>query len=102
MHDHRKTAGEGNTGLLEASALGELHSPCLQGEGLPASGEDRVGRFVEQLAHRAIALFGEASAPRTQYNLVLGDDRMMSLKFLSVSGLAVAWLVTCPPLVPSI
>lgn len=48
----------------------------------------RLAVMVERLE----AVRVDASAPRTQYNLVLGDDRMLSLKFLSVSGLAVAWL----------
>lgn len=31
MHDDREAAGKGDTGLLEASALSDLHGPCLQG-----------------------------------------------------------------------
>lgn len=63
MHDDREAASERDAGFLETSTLGDIHSPCLQGEGLPASGEDRVGCFVEQLAHRAIALLGDPPGP---------------------------------------
>ena len=47
MHDDREAAGKGDAGLLEASAFGDLHGPCLQREGLSTPGEDRVGGFVE-------------------------------------------------------
>lgn len=63
MHDDREAAGKSGAGLLKASALGDLHGPCLQGEGFPAPGEDRVGRFVEQLAHGPVALLGDPACP---------------------------------------
>lgn len=47
VHDDRESAGEGNPGLLEATAFGDLHGPCFQRERLPTAGEDRVGSFVE-------------------------------------------------------
>ncbi len=47
MHDDCEAAGKGDAGLLEASAFGDLHGPCLQGKGLSTPGEDRGGGFVE-------------------------------------------------------
>ncbi|MFT3966666.1 MAG: relaxase domain-containing protein [Sphingobium sp.] len=52
---------------------------------------DRVvaaqGAGLASLAKQLEAVRVEASAPRTQYSLVLVDDRMLSLKFLSACGL---------------
>lgn len=50
--------------------------------------EARLAEIVERL--EAVRI--EASAPRKQFNLVLGDNRMLSLKFLSVCSLFVGWL----------
>lgn len=63
MHDDGEAAGKGDAGLLEASALGDLYGPCFQGEGLSAPGEDRVGGFVQELAHRSVTLLGDPARP---------------------------------------
>jgi hypothetical protein len=63
MHDYCEPASKRDTGLLKAAALGDLKSPCLQGKGLPAACEDRVGRLVEQLADGLVALLGDPAGP---------------------------------------
>src|SRR3546814_14909701 len=63
MHVDRKPTGECETGLLQAETLGDLNGPGFQGEGLTAQGKDRVGSFVQQLAHGPIALFGDPASP---------------------------------------
>lgn len=40
VHDDREPTGQCDTGLLEAAPFHDLHRPCLQGEGLLASGQD--------------------------------------------------------------
>jgi transposase len=52
VHDDCEPTGKRNAGLLEATALSDLHGPCFQGERLLAPGQDRVGCLVEKLAHR--------------------------------------------------
>lgn len=63
MHDDREAVGQGDTSLLETSALGDLHGPCFQGEGLTAPGEDLVGSFVQQLAYGPVTLIGDPTGP---------------------------------------
>ena len=47
---------------------------------------------LEKVAERIEAVRAEASKPRTQYSLVLGDDRVLSLGFLSVCAVLVGFL----------
>lgn len=63
MHDDRKAAGESDAGLLQAAVLGDIRRPGLQGKGLPAASEDRVRRFIAQLAYHAVSLLGDATRP---------------------------------------
>jgi hypothetical protein len=69
MHDDGEAVGKGDTHLLETSAIGDLHGPCLQGNGLAAPGQDRVRRFVEQLAHCTFALLGDLRARDGVYEI---------------------------------
>ena len=63
MHDDGQPAGERDTSLLEATTFHDLHGPSFQSEGLLASGQDRVRRFVQQLSHRAVTLLGDPASP---------------------------------------
>lgn len=50
-------------GPFQTAALVDFQRPGFQGEGLPAASEDRVGPFVEQLAHHAATLLGDPTRP---------------------------------------
>lgn len=58
MHDDREAAGKSDPGLLQAAAHGDLHGPRLECEGFPASRQEQVGRFLQQLAQSPVTLFG--------------------------------------------
>lgn len=74
MHDDGEAAGERDPGLLETASLGDLQRPGLQREGLPRARQDRVGRFVEELAHSAVSLLGDPARPVELAGLVPAWD----------------------------
>lgn len=63
MHDDSEAAGERDPGLSEAAPLRDLERPALQREALPGARQDRVGRFVQQLANGAVPLLGDPARP---------------------------------------
>ena len=63
MHDDGEASGERDAGFPQAASLGDLERPALQREALARPRQDRVGRFLEQLADRSVALLGDAPGP---------------------------------------
>ena len=63
MHDDGEAASERYPGLFEATSFCDLERPGFQREALLRARQNRVGRFVEQLAHGAVALLGDPARP---------------------------------------
>jgi len=75
MHDDSEAAGERNPGFSKAAPLRDLERPALQREALLGTRQDRVGRFVEQLANGAIPLLGDPARPVELARLVPSGDQ---------------------------
>jgi hypothetical protein len=63
--------------------LGEVQAAI---EGVGDRLIDAQGKKLSAIQDRLDAVDAAAKVPRTQYNLVLGDDRVLSLRFLSACG----------------
>ena len=75
MHDDSKPPGKCHACLSQTSTFGNLLGPGFEGEVATTARQDRVGRFVEQLADHAIALFGDTSRPVDFPRLVTSGDQ---------------------------
>jgi hypothetical protein len=63
MHDDSEAASARDPGLSQATPLRDLERPGLQREALLGARQDRVRRFVEQLANGAVSLLGDPAGP---------------------------------------
>ncbi len=80
MYDDSEAAGERDPGLSETVPLRDLERPALQRGALLGARQNRVGRFVEQLANGPVRLLGHPARPVELARLVpeLAGDRCRS------------------------
>lgn len=54
---------ERDAGLFAPEVLNDLHGPRVEREDVLASGQDRVGRYVEELSNHAVTLLSDPACP---------------------------------------